>query len=156
MLTTSEAAGIAVGGAIAGAQTLLLREYVDKPKGILIPRLGGFGTASALGGIILGIGTIAYGSYRVTKGGNAIAAGLLGYGFPALVGGIISGLHPVPPPPPAIVPPAVPPAIKLVPVAGTAQPQAGSEIRLTPSPPATPAHSTELSASQIKIALSAG
>ena len=89
-------------GAGAGvAQTFILREYVDKVQGPIpgLEVLGGFGTYSALGGLVAGGVTTVAGLISVLTGkitrSEAVQLGLLGYGIPALGGGVLSGLFPV-------------------------------------------------------------
>lgn len=83
------------------AQTFILREYVDKVYGPVpgLDALGGFGTYSALGGLIAGGVTTVAGLVSVLTGkitsNEAVQLGLLGYGIPALSGGVLSGLFPV-------------------------------------------------------------
>ena len=90
-------------GAGAGlAQTFILREYVDKEHGLIpgLEGLGGFGSYSAMAGIIGGGITTALGLVSVLTGkitkNETIQIGLLGYGIPALSGGILSGVFPHP------------------------------------------------------------
>lgn len=94
---------IMTAGAGAGiAQTFILREYVDKEHGLIpgLDGLGGFGTYSAMGGIISGGITTGLGLVSVLTGkittNETIQLGLIGYGIPALSGGILSGLFPHP------------------------------------------------------------
>ena len=90
-------------GAGAGiAQTFILREYVDKQYGLIpgLEGLGGFGTYSAMGGLIAGGVTTALGLVSVLTGkittNETIQIGLIGYGIPALSGGILSAVFPHP------------------------------------------------------------
>jgi len=86
---------------VGSAQTYILREYVDKVHGKIpgLEGLGGFGTYSAMGGIIAGgittvAGLVSFLTKKITKNVN-IQMGLIGYGIPALSGGILSGVFPV-------------------------------------------------------------
>ena len=99
-----------LGSAIGPIQTFMLREYVDTPqandflsgktttKPLLVKQLKGFGTASALGGIIGGIVGLGLGLYSAKSGkilrtfNEQVAA--LTYGASALVSGIMSGIYP--------------------------------------------------------------
>ena len=90
-------------GAGAGlAQTFILREYVDKEYGLIpgLEGLGGFGSYSAMTGLISGGLTTALGLVSVLTGkittNETIQIGLIGYGIPALSGGILSGIFPHP------------------------------------------------------------
>ena len=82
------------------AQTFVLREYVDKVYGPVpgLEALGGFGTYSSLGGIISGGAATALGLVSVLTGkitrSEMVQMGLIGYGIPALSGGVLSGLFP--------------------------------------------------------------
>ncbi|MGC9123784.1 MAG: hypothetical protein ACP5IB_06950 [Thermoplasmata archaeon] len=99
-----------LGSAIGPVQTFMLREYVDTPqandflsgktttKPLLVKQLKGFGTASALAGIIGGIVGLGLGLYSAKTGkilrtfNEQIAA--LTYGASALTSGIMSGIYP--------------------------------------------------------------
>jgi len=93
---------IVMGAAIGSAQTFILREFVDKQYGPIIPQLGVWGYPSVVAGIgiggivtLLGVaGASGYGPVR----GDAITA-CLAYGIPALIGGVLSALYPVTSPP---------------------------------------------------------
>lgn len=95
--------GVAIGlAAVGSSQTYILREYVDKTYGKIpgLEGLGGFGTYSAMGGIISGGITTALGLVSVLWKGKittneTVQLGLLGYGIPALSSGVMSGLFPV-------------------------------------------------------------
>jgi len=101
-----EKKSIAVLTAASGAsiaQTFILREYVDKTYGPIpgLEVLGGFGTYSALGGLVGGGIATAAGLVSVLTGkittNETIQLGLLGYGIPALTGGVLSGVFPAVP-----------------------------------------------------------
>lgn len=99
-----------LGSAMGPIQTFMLREYVDTPqannflngktttKPLLVKQLKGFGTASALGGIIGGVVGLGLGLYAAKSGkilrtfNEQIAA--LTYGASALTSGIMSGIYP--------------------------------------------------------------
>lgn len=94
-----EILAIGLGAGIGTAQTYLLREYVDPTYGRIIPQIQGFGTISSLAGWSIGLITTILGvAGYMGKGplrGNTVAQnGLIAYGIPALVGGIISGIYP--------------------------------------------------------------
>ena len=84
------------------AQTFILREYVDKTYGLIpgLEGLKGFGTYSAIGGLISGGATTVLGLVSVLTGkitdNENIQMGLISYGIPALSGAILSGLFPHP------------------------------------------------------------
>jgi len=98
-----------VGAALGPAQTFLLREYVDTPMANdflngktttypFIKPLGGFGTPSALAGIVggiigLGLGYIGVKKGKVVKTFNGQLA-LITYGASALTSGLFSGIYP--------------------------------------------------------------
>lgn len=90
------------GAGVGIAQTFILREYVDKEHGLIpgLEGLGGFGSYSAMGGLISGGITTALGLISVLTGkittNETIQVGLIGYGIPALSGGILSGIFPHP------------------------------------------------------------
>lgn len=101
-MATKKSIAVMTAGAGAGvAQTFILREYVDKVYGPIpgLDVLGGFGTYSALGGVVTGGITTAAGLLSVLTGkitrSETVQLGLLGYGIPALGGAILSGLFPV-------------------------------------------------------------
>ena len=102
-MVSKKSMAVVVAGSGAGlAQTFILREYVDKTYGLIpgLEGLGGFGTYSAIGGIISGGVTTALGlvsilTRKITTN-ETIQLGLIGYGIPALSGGILSGLFPHP------------------------------------------------------------
>jgi len=103
-----------VGAAVGGSQTLLLRQYVDTPMAtnylstnpssgstgpFLMKQLKGFGSPSAIAGIVAGGVATGIGVYGAMKGrgmlGNdTLNAGLISYGSSALFGGILSGAFP--------------------------------------------------------------
>ncbi|MDI6860219.1 MAG: hypothetical protein QMC85_06965 [Methanocellales archaeon] len=104
MVTKSEAGAITVGATIGTAQTPLLREYVDKKyPDKRITALKGFGTPSSLAGTVGGGLLTLAGLYGVTTGKgirtSTSQAAALGYGVPALVGGLLSGIFPAIPAP---------------------------------------------------------
>lgn len=106
MVTKREAGALVASSAVGTAQTPLLREYVDKRYPTTrIAALKGFGTPSSLTGTVGGgILTLA-GVYSVMTGkgirGPAAQAAAMGYGVPALVGGVLSGVFPAIPITPA-------------------------------------------------------
>ena len=104
-------AGAATAGAVAGAvQTALLREFADNTmaKGflkntsatppLLMKQLQGFGSPSALAGIIGGAVSLILGLASMLKSmvtrNMAIGAALVGYGSTALFTGVLSGAFP--------------------------------------------------------------
>lgn len=101
MITKKNAAVVVASSGAGLAQTFILREYVDKAYGKIpgLDGLGGFGTYSAMGGIIAGGITTGLGLVSVLTGkitrNETIQLGFIGYGVPALSGGILSGLFPV-------------------------------------------------------------
>jgi len=85
---------IAVGAGIGGAQTFILKAYVDEQIGPIIPGIGGFGYPSSVAG--WGAGGIATILGLLGKTGKGpirgeIADFALSYGIPALIGGVLSG-----------------------------------------------------------------
>ena len=97
-----------VGAALGPAQTFLLREYVDTPmaneflnkkrKYPFVKPLKGFGTPSALAGIVGGIIGLSLG-YVGAKKGKIIKTfngqlALITYGASALTSGLLSGMYP--------------------------------------------------------------
>lgn len=100
MVTVREAGAFTVGATLGTAQTPLLRKYIDeKYPGKRIEALKGFGTPSALGGILSGILTAGVGILGAqgkgpVNGRSEIQAALIGHGIPALIGGIFSGIWP--------------------------------------------------------------
>lgn len=99
-----------LGSAIGGAQTMLLREYVDTPmandflngktttKPLLVKQLQGFGTPSAVAGMVggligLGLGLYAQKSGKILRTVDEQIAALT-YGAGALTTGILSGIYP--------------------------------------------------------------
>jgi len=98
-----------VGAALGPAQTFLIREYVDTPMANdflngktttypFIKPLKGFGTPSALAGIVGGIIGLSLG-YVGAKKGKIIKTfngqlALITYGASALTSGLLSGLYP--------------------------------------------------------------
>jgi len=102
MLNKKSAAVVVAGSGAGLAQVFVLREFVDKEYGKIpgLEGLGGFGTYSAIGGIVGGGVTTALGlvsilTKKITKN-ETIQLGLISYGIPALSGGILSGLFPHP------------------------------------------------------------
>lgn len=102
MVEKKSIAIMTAGSGVGIAQTFILREYVDKTHGLIpgLEGLKGFGTYSAIGGIISGGVTTALGLISVLTGkitrNEMIQMGLIGYGIPALSGAILSGLFPHP------------------------------------------------------------
>jgi len=100
MVSKKDIAVVAASSSTGLAQTWILREYVDKTQGLIpgLEVLGGFGTYSAMGGIIAGGAATALGLVSILTGkvtrNEAIQLGLIGYGVPALSGGVLSGLFP--------------------------------------------------------------
>lgn len=98
------AAAGAIGAGIGTLQTPLLREYVDKVYPTWrVPQLKGFGTPSALIGMIGGGASLAVGAIGMTKGkdgrprlSDAYVEPAIDYGVTALVGGLLSGIFPQP------------------------------------------------------------
>jgi|GEM_PF-1989039 len=98
-----------VGAALGPAQTIFLREYVDTPMANdflngkttsypFIKPLQGFGTPSALAGIVggvigLGLGYMGAKKGKVIKTFNGQLA-LITYGASALTSGLLSGIYP--------------------------------------------------------------
>lgn len=83
-----EVSGIAVGTALGTAQTFILREYADKKyPDKRVESLRGFGTPSAISGIVLG-------GLGVAAGATTGRAGPISYGVCSLVGGILSAIFP--------------------------------------------------------------
>lgn len=121
---------IVMGTAIGTAQTFLLREFVDKQYGPVLPQLGAWGYPSVLAGLGIGgittlLGVAGLGGYGPLRGDATIVA--LAYGIPALVGGVLSALYPVTPP-----------------AAARARVTPGLALRLTPTVrPATKTITTE-------------
>jgi len=107
---TKAAGGAIIGGVIGAVQTMLLREYADNSMAtsflkntsgtppLLMKQLKGFGSPSALGGIIGGIVGLALGLFGLIKGkiirDVGVASGLAAYGATALTTGLISGALP--------------------------------------------------------------
>lgn len=93
-------AGIIVAGAaIGGAQTFILREFVDGQYGPIIPGIGSWGNPSVVAGLAGGGVTSVLAVLGVLGKGpikdDDQIYGLLAYGIPAIVGGIYSGLYPI-------------------------------------------------------------
>lgn len=102
--------GAVVGGVVGALQTMLLREYADSSMAtsflkntsgtppLLMKQLKGFGSPSALFGIIGGVIGLAVGLFGLLKKkfvrDVGVAAALTGYGATALTTGIISGALP--------------------------------------------------------------
>lgn len=102
MIEKKSIAVMTAGAGVGIAQTFILREYVDKEYGLIpgLEGLGGFGTYSAMGGLISGgittvVGLISVLTGKITRN-ETIQIGLIGYGIPALSGGILSGIFPHP------------------------------------------------------------
>ena len=101
METKVVAAG-AIGAGVGALQTPLIREFVDRKYPTTnIPSLKGFGTPSALIGLIgggLGLGVGAIGMSKGKDGRQRLAdvyvEPAIDYGIVALVSGIFSGLYP--------------------------------------------------------------
>lgn len=99
MVTKREAGALVASSAVGTAQTPLLREYVDKKYPTKrIVALKGFGTPSSLTGTVGGGFLTLAGVYSVMTGKGirdlATQAAAMGYGVPALVGGVLSGVFP--------------------------------------------------------------
>ena len=120
------------GSGVGLTQTFILREYVDKEYGLIpgLEGLGGFGTYSAIGGIVSGgittaLGLVSVLTKKITRN-ETIQIGLISYGIPALSGGILSGIFPHPAIELRLKPPARAPAglgnIKLKYVGNPGQP----------------------------------
>lgn len=111
--TNKVAGGAILGGVIGAVQTSLLREYADDSMAtaflkntsgtppLLMKQLKGFGSPSALAGIIGGFVGLALGLFALIKGriirNAGVASGLAAYGATALTTGIISGALPTTP-----------------------------------------------------------
>ena len=101
METKVLAAG-AIGAGVGVAQTFLLRDFVDKKYPLTnVPSLKGFGTPSALAGIIGGGLALAVGAYGASKGkdgrqrlADVYVEPAIDYGAAAFVGGLMSGWKP--------------------------------------------------------------
>jgi len=114
---------VVMGAAIGSAQTFILREFVDKQYGTIIPGIGNWGYPSVVAGVgIGGIATLLGIMGTMGKGplyGDAATAAL-SYGVPALIGGIFSALYPVTPAAGArLTAPSSAPALKTVRVTPT-------------------------------------
>lgn len=99
-----------VGGLVGALQTIVLREFVDTPMAksfmtntsnappLLMKEMGGFGSASALAGIVAGGAALVVGLVAALKGklvkNGAVALGLVSYGAVAATTGILSGALP--------------------------------------------------------------
>lgn len=102
MADTKVTAAGAIGAGAGVAQTLLLREYVDREYPTTnIPSLKGFGYMSPLLGLIGGGTALAIGAVGASKGrdgrqrlSDIAIEPAIDYGAAALVGGILSGLKP--------------------------------------------------------------
>lgn len=104
------AVGAASGGLIGAVQTVLLRQFADIPLAtaflkntsgtppVLMKQLKGFGSISALVGIIGGAVSLIVGLAGMLKGkilrNRTAAATLTGYGLTALTTGLLSGAFP--------------------------------------------------------------
>lgn len=92
----------AIGAGVGALQTPVFREFVDKKyPTINIPALKGFGTPSALSGMIGGGAGLAVGAIGMSKGkdgrqrlSDIYVAPAIDYGIVALISGILSGLYP--------------------------------------------------------------
>lgn len=92
----------AIGAGAGAVQTPLLRQFVDKKYPLTnIPSLKGFGTLSALAGMIGGGVGMAVGAVGMSRGkdgrqrlADVYVEPALDYGITALLGGILSGLYP--------------------------------------------------------------
>ena len=101
METKVVAAG-AIGAGAGALQTPLIREFVDRKYPTTnIPALKGFGTPSALIGLISGGLGLSVGAIGMSKGkdgrprlADVYVEPAIDYGIVALVGGIFSGLYP--------------------------------------------------------------
>jgi hypothetical protein len=108
-----EIVGATTAGASVGAlQTFLLRQFVDNKMAesffkntsstppLLMKQLKGFGSASALAGIIGGVVGLTVGLAALLKGklirSRVVAGALVGYGTTALITGALSGAMPTP------------------------------------------------------------
>ena len=104
-------AGATIAGGLLGAvQTILLRQFVDIPMAksflkdtsnappLLMKQLKGFGSASALVGIIAGAVASVIGIMGIVKGkflkDKSVAGAVAGYGVLALSTGLLSGAFP--------------------------------------------------------------
>lgn len=95
------AAGV-FGAGVGALQTPLIRQFVDKKYPLTnIPSLKGFGTPSALIGIVGGTLGLAVGAVGMSKGkdgrqrlADVYVEPAIDYGIAALVTGIFSGLYP--------------------------------------------------------------
>lgn len=141
-----------IGGSatIGAAQTFVLREYVDKTNGVIVPQLGRFGTASALAGIILGgISTLLgalnfFGMDRkisfVPHVGRDLQLALLGYGIPALTSAILTAQFTSVQAQPTAAPASRPNYVQVRPIVG----QPAVKVSARPIPvQATPAQSVQ-------------
>lgn len=104
------ATGAILGGLIGGVQTFVLREFVDIPMAktflkntsgtppLLMAQLAGFGSVSALSGIVAGGAALVIGLVGMLKGKvikkTSVSAGLASYGAVALSTGVLSGAFP--------------------------------------------------------------
>ena len=107
---TKIAGAAAAGGAIGAAQTALLREFLDNDLAktflkntsssppLLMKQLSGFGSPSALVGLVGGAVGLAIGLASLIKGritrSLTVSAVLVGYGTTALLTGVLSGFFP--------------------------------------------------------------
>lgn len=90
---------VGIGAGIGAAQTIILREYVDKQYGSVIPQIGNWGNPSVLAGVGIGGVATALGALGMVGKGpiksETTATSLVAYGISALVGGVLSALYPV-------------------------------------------------------------
>ena len=93
----------AIGAGLGALQTPLIREYLDPTYPAIIPQLGTFGSASALAGMVGGGAGLAIGVLGMTRGrdgrqrlSDIVVEPAIDYGITAFVGGLMSGLFPIP------------------------------------------------------------
>jgi len=87
---------VAVGAGVGTAQTFLLYEFYNPT---IIPGIGGFGRLSSMLGWTLGTATLMIGLVGAIGKGplsryDTMNMGLVSYGLPSLIGGILTGLYP--------------------------------------------------------------
>lgn len=101
-METRVIAGQIAGTSVGAIQTPLIRELVDRPNPTLgVEALGGFGTPSALLGLITGALTLGAAAYGASKGRDGrqrmkdeIVMALAGHGTVAVESGLLSGIYP--------------------------------------------------------------